>query len=386
MIIIRSLFLLISTILLTLSGSVYGQDHVNLKINLNGVDKEKLIVHFDDGVVLDILDLNQGDSIINVDKAIYTIYPRISLVYDRKSYESFFVDSNVAVLNLFYDANRNNEALYTENNTNLTAIYDTTSNKIYRELRRGQMAELLKLNGLFAKHGQEIRDNDSVKYELAELVKSTNAKSMDFLVPYAKDFFSFFYFKDQVMGLASLIENDSEYYSTLLAYYNNTFPEEFRSTGEGKKIASTLQRKISHTLLKRNQTMPDIYFRDIYGDTIFLKKQKERFVLLDFWASWCNPCLQQIPDIKLLREQFSTDELKIASISIDRDSASFSNRMKEHQMNWIHSWDRGGVLSESLGISSVPTVLLLDRNGKIVYYKNGGKLDLEEVRAIIRQD
>ncbi|MNL31667.1 Thiol-disulfide oxidoreductase ResA [compost metagenome] len=132
--------------------------------------------------------------------------------------------------------------------------------------------------------------------------------------------------------------------------------------------------------------MPDIYFKDIYGDTIFFKNQPERFVLLDFWASWCGPCLEQIPDLRLLRENFSEDRLKIVGISIDRDSVSFINSVKENKMDWIHSFDRGGILSSSLGFSSIPRIVLLDRNGSIVYYKKGGKLDMQKINAILRKD
>lgn len=386
MLVARLQFLLVLTLSLALSGLAYGQDHVHLKINLTGIDKEKLVVHFDDGIVLDIVDLNQGDTTIIVDKPIYTSRPTISLAYGRKNYDRFFIDSTVAVLNLFYDANRSTAQFYTDSNTNLTTIYDTVSNEIYRDLRRGQIAEQKKINDIYIKHGRAVRTNDSLKYELTNLAKSINAKSMDFLLKYRDDFFSFYYFKAQVMGLASLIENDSEYYTALLAYYNNTFPEEFRNTGEGKKIADELQQKISPVLLKEGEMMPDIHFKNISGDTIVFKEQKENFVLLDFWASWCGPCIQQIPDIKALRKEFSADSLKIVGVSIDRDSTSFINSIEEHKMDWVHSLDRGSLLSGKLGINSVPSVLLLDRNGKIVYYKKGGRLNMEKIRAIIRKD
>lgn len=386
MIVVKFQVLVVLMILFTLSDLAHGQEQVKLTINLNSIDKEKLIVHFDDGIVLDIVDLSQGDSTIIVDKPIYTISPTISLVYDNKNYDRLFLDSNVAVLNLFYDANRGEAPFFTDNNTNLTPIYDTVSNEIYRDVRQEQMKELVKMNAFFAKHGHEILDNDSVKYELAQLVKSINVKTMNILSSYADDFFSFHYFKAQVLGFASLIENDSEYYTELLTYYNDTLPEKFRNTGEGKKIAAELQQKISPVFLRENEAMPDIYFRDIHGDTIFYKHQKENFVLLDFWASWCGPCIQQISDLKALRKEFPEDRLKIVGISIDRDSTSFIKSIAEHKMDWIHSLDRGDLLSAKLGINSIPRVVLLNRNGVIVYYKGGGRLDLERIRAVIRKD
>ncbi|QIH35578.1 TlpA disulfide reductase family protein [Sphingobacterium sp. DR205] len=362
-----------------------GYNRVKVKINLHGIDNEKLVVRFDDGIVLDELKPNQGDSTLLIDRPINTPYPRIGIIYNRKYCENYFIDDNVAVLNLFYDANKKNTQVYSDKNINITVI-DTISNKFYGDLRKDQEVELSRLTPFFKKHGHEIRTNDSVKYELVSLIKAINAKSMNFLAANADDFFSFYYFKDQVLGFTSFMESDSEYFTHLLAYYNSTFPEKFRQTGEGKQIATDLKQHISPVLLKENMTMPEIHFKDSHGDSILYKNQKENFVLLDFWASWCSPCVQQIADIKALAEQFSTDSLKIVSISIDRDSISHINSIKQHKMDWVHSLDRGAVLSGSLGVTSVPTVLLLDRNRKIVYYKNGGKLDVDRIRAIIRKD
>ncbi|RZF60227.1 TlpA family protein disulfide reductase [Sphingobacterium corticibacterium] len=386
MMVIRTLFLTVLVVLLTLSAAVYGQDRVNIKINLSGIDREKLVVHFDDGIVLDIINLNQGDSTIVVDRPTYTRYPSMYAQYDGKYYQEFFINSPVAVLNLFYDLNRKNVPFYADCNINITAIYDTVSNEIYRDLRIRQKDELLKLNDLFTKHGAEIRTNDSVEYEFNQLTRLMNANSMEFLKPYAEDFFSFYYFKDQILASVEFIEDYPEYYMELLAYYNDTFPEEFRATGEGKKVVDGLLQKISPVLLKEGATMPDIHFRDLYGDTVLYKNQKENFVLLDFWASWCGPCIQQIPDIKALRKEFPENRLKIVGISIDRDSTSFINSIEEHKMDWIHSLDRGSLLSGKLGINTIPRVVLLNRSGRIVYNKRGGRLDMEKIRAILGED
>jgi hypothetical protein len=78
--------------------------------------------------------------------------------------------------------------------------------------------------------------------------------------------------------------------------------------------------------------------------------------------------------------------LKIVGISIDRDSVSFLKSIKENEMNWGHSFDRGGILSGSLGFTSIPRIVLLDRNGKIVYYKHGGRIDMQKINAILRED
>jgi len=381
----RLIFLMALAIFSVFPSVAQLKNQVRVSINFHEIDKDRLSVDFDDGVVLEPVDLSGVDSVLVINKPVYTPYPTIRLTYDRKSGLDYFINSDDATLNLFYDANRTDTPFYSDANPNFTAIYDSITNEMYRDLRRGQQAELNKLNDLFKKHGHEIGSNDSIKYELTTLIKTINAKSMDFMTSYADHFFSFYYFKSQVLGLTNMIVPDPEYYKSLLIYYEKTFPQKFRFTGEGKQITATLQKKISLVHLGENMPMPEVYFKDSHGDTIRYKNQKERFVLLDFWASWCGPCIQQIPDIKILREQFTEESLNIVSISIDTDSTRYENCKKEHKLDWVHSLDRGGTRSASLGISSIPAVLLLDPDGKIVYYKNGGKLDIEKIGAIVRK-
>src|SRR5690606_13853018 len=111
---VRFLFLSIIYPLLGPSSVVYGQDRVNIKINLSGIDREKLVVHFDDGIVLDIINLNQGDSTTVVVRTIYTFYPSISALYDVQYYLVFFIGCLFAILSLFYVVHRKNAPFYAD--------------------------------------------------------------------------------------------------------------------------------------------------------------------------------------------------------------------------------------------------------------------------------
>lgn len=373
------LFLLISCQLL------WGQKNVKLKIHLEGIHKEVFNIHFYDGLVQDFIDASQKDTLMQLERLTYTPYPRILISYKGKYY-NYLINKQTSTINIHYDSSKADFPFYSDQTDHITPIYDTVSSPIFRELRSCLKTERLQLIDLYSKHGSEIRTNDSVKFVLRELTKEMNSKTMEVLTSYPNDFFSFLYFKEQVLIPTLSVEDDSEYYNNLLAYYNRTFPSEFRLTDEGKQIVKDMEQKITPVFIKEGEMMPDIYFKDIYGDTIFFKNQQESFVLLDFWASWCGPCLAQIPDIRLLRNTFSEDLLKIVGISIDRDSVSFLKSIKENEMSWVHSFDRGGILSGSLGFTSIPRIVLLDRNGKIVYYKHGGRIDMQKINAILRED
>ena len=370
--------------LLMPSPLLWGQENVKLKIHLEGINRELFNMHFDDGLVKDFIKARQEDTLMLLERASYTPYPRISISYKGKYYD-YFIKNQIPTINIHYDSSRVDFPFYSDQTGNITPIYDTVSSPIFRELRSDLKTENFQLSELWSKHGSEIRTNDSVKFALKKLTKEMNVKSMALLASYPDDFFSFLYFKEQVLFPTLSVEDDSDYYKNLLDYYKRTFPSEFRLTVEGKQIAQDIEHKITPILIKEGDMMPNIYFKDIYGDTIFLKNQRERFVLMDFWASWCGPCVAQIPDLRLLRETFSKELLKIVSISIDRDSVSFLKSVKENEMNWVHGFDRGGILSNSIGFTSIPRLVLLDQNGKIVYYKTGGRIDMEKINAILRK-
>lgn len=376
---------LLLLLLLMPSSLVCGQEKVKLQIHFKGINKNLFNIHFDDGLMQDFIQLSPEDTSKFVEKNSYTLYPRILISY-KGNYYNYLINKKKSKIHIYYDSCRIDFPFYSDQSEDITPIYDTVSSPIFRKLRSDLKTEYLQLTELWSKHGSEIRTNDSVKFVLRQLTKEMNSKTMEVLTSYPNDFFSFLYFKEQVLIPTLSVEDDSEYYNNLLAYYNRTFPSEFRLTDEGKQIVKDMEQKITPVFIKEGEMMPDIYFKDIYGDTIFFKNQQESFVLLDFWASWCGPCLAQIPDIRLLRNTFSEDLLKIVGISIDSDSVSFLKSIKENEMSWVHSFDRGGILSGSLGFTSIPRIVLLDRNGKIVYYKHGGRIDMQKINAILRED
>lgn len=96
-----------------------AQSHVNLTINFSDIDKEKLFIDFDDGTDLNTIDLQKGDSSIQINKPVYTPYPSISIHYDQKFSNNFFIKDTVAILNLHYEENRRENPFYNKGNINI---------------------------------------------------------------------------------------------------------------------------------------------------------------------------------------------------------------------------------------------------------------------------
>lgn len=106
------------------------------------------------------------------------------------------------------------------------------------------------------------------------------------------------------------------------------------------------------------------------GNTVQLSEYlgKKDFVFLEFWASWCGPCLATIPKIKELYTEYS-DNLEIISISMDTKQASWTNALNQQNMPWPQFADLNGFesdIAKTFKIKGIPFGLLIDKQGFVV--------------------
>ncbi len=115
---------------------------------------------------------------------------------------------------------------------------------------------------------------------------------------------------------------------------------------------------------------PNIILQNPQGDTIQLKDLKGKYVLLDFWASWCQPCRQNNPHLVQIFEKFHFQGLEIFSVSLDEMKERWVNAIKVDKLIWqyhgsdFQKWN--GISVNKYKVASIPAVFLLDKNGKII--------------------
>lgn len=122
-----------------------------------------------------------------------------------------------------------------------------------------------------------------------------------------------------------------------------------------------------------------ISIKDLYGKDFKLDKLKGKYVLLDFWGTWCNPCIALLPNIASIHKQYP--ELEIVSIAREfkeDDKNKISNFVKKYEMEWVNICDFPGKddIVSKYKISSFPTTILIDPNGKIIHR---GSSDVMEI-------
>jgi peroxiredoxin len=124
------------------------------------------------------------------------------------------------------------------------------------------------------------------------------------------------------------------------------------------------------TLKRLKVGLPAIAFtaETVGGETIRLEDYHGKVVLLDFWASWCAPCRQEMPNVKEVYNRYHEKGFEIIGISLDNSRAQFDTYMKEQKMPWPQIYDGKGWMSEvgrTYAVSAIPATFLIDREGTI---------------------
>lgn len=128
-----------------------------------------------------------------------------------------------------------------------------------------------------------------------------------------------------------------------------------------------LKYVVSHLFI--GDKAPDFVQADTSGKKISLSSFKGKYVLIDFWASWCIPCRNENPVLVQINQKYKSRNFAILSISLDEKKESWLNAIKSDGLNWTHLSDLHGLkntVSANYNITSIPSNYLVDPSGKII--------------------
>ena len=113
-------------------------------------------------------------------------------------------------------------------------------------------------------------------------------------------------------------------------------------------------------------------FKSLSGKDIDIADYKGKYTLIDFWATWCPPCVNEIPSIiKIYNRYKPTNKFDIIGISLDSDENILLNFINKYKIGWEQYFDGKGwenKIAVENGIQSIPAIFLLDGEGKIMFY------------------
>ena len=110
---------------------------------------------------------------------------------------------------------------------------------------------------------------------------------------------------------------------------------------------------------------PDFTLPTDNGGQLTMSSLRGKYVLLDFWASWCAPCRASFPTIAKVSQKYQ-NELTVVGVSLDRDEKAWRKALAEEKCSWKQVWDKDGIAAKSYAVSAIPLLVLVDSEGKIV--------------------
>jgi peroxiredoxin len=201
---------------------------------------------------------------------------------------------------------------------------------------------------------------------------------------------------------AELIDYTKEHIGTSIALYGTSLRwtgddqvakldelvEAFAAVHPDLEMTTRMQAKVDrYRAVAIGAKAPDINLPDQNGQTIALYDNLGTFTLIDFWASWCRPCLLQVPDLKQAQVEFGDRGFQIFSVSADTKGDKWRKAIEEYNLDWPNVSDLKGWESEAANAYNatfLPYNLLIDSEGTIIA-KNLHSKELQTMLAKLYQ-
>ena len=179
-------------------------------------------------------------------------------------------------------------------------------------------------------------------------------------------------FSLEVLGFSLIRPEGQEFYNVIDSVYRS-MPEEIQNSKNGKSLRESLFHFKNSSV---GQQAPGFEVTDVNNQPLALSSFRgKKYVLLDFWASWCIPCRQDYPFLKQVYENYQSKGLEIILISSDKDLMKWRAAIKQDGTdNWKHFslQENNSLLETSYSIIGIPLKVLIDRDGKIIARWLGG--------------
>ncbi len=130
----------------------------------------------------------------------------------------------------------------------------------------------------------------------------------------------------------------------------------------------------------------DIQFTSTEGNEINLADMKDKVVLVDFWATWCGPCVAEMPHVISTHQKYKDAGFEVVGISLDSDRAALDAFVSENSMDWPQYFDGegwGNKIAKEFGITGIPATFLIGKDGKIAATNLRGNALEETVAGLL---
>lgn len=248
----------------------------------------------------------------------------------------------------------------TYNNDELTA-YRELGTKIQKDMMKFQKDNMVKMN-----QAQQKKDTvtiNNLRKTYFKFQEDFAKQSEEYVKSHPKSFIS-------LLIIESLFQQMVD--PAKITKYFNGLDKELKANKHGKKIKSQLDllnKPAAPAGVEVGSIAPDFSAPGPDGKAISLKQSMGKVTLVDFWASWCNPCRAENPNNVALYNEFHAKGLNIIGVSLDKDAAKWKEAITKDKLAWpqisnLKYWDEP--IRVTYGVESIPATFLLDANGTVV--------------------
>jgi peroxiredoxin len=154
--------------------------------------------------------------------------------------------------------------------------------------------------------------------------------------------------------------------------------------------SANIRQKVQGDLKRLDQvgkTAPRFTAEDFQGRTIRSEALRGKYVLLDFWATWCGPCVAELPRLQAAYRSYHDAGLEIIGISLDETREAVEDFVKARKVPWpqVHGPGGAGDLVQMFGVSTIPATYLIDPKGTIIRLDLRGKALDEALARLIKR-
>ena len=130
------------------------------------------------------------------------------------------------------------------------------------------------------------------------------------------------------------------------------------------------------------QLTPDFELLDLQGQKVRLSGYRGKVVVLNFWATWCPPCIEEMPSLNRFRRSFASRGVVVVAVSVDEDEQALRRFVADHQIEMVILRDPGRRVSVLYQTYKYPETYILDRRGRLVQ-KWIGPRDWDDPRLLV---
>tara|TARA_B000000557_G_scaffold164624_1_gene133693 strand:+ start:21 stop:1238 length:1218 start_codon:yes stop_codon:yes gene_type:complete len=151
-----------------------------------------------------------------------------------------------------------------------------------------------------------------------------------------------------------------------------------------KIVASWSERKDDYDNMPKNGDMSiDFSYPNSSSEMVSLSSFKGRLVYIDIWATWCGPCIAEIPSLKRLQKDYENMDIIFLSISVDTDKEAWKKMLIEEQLGGVQLWADGwSQITKSYAIFGIPRFMLVDKSGELIAV-DAPRPSSNEIRSMI---